>query len=88
MIDAMGKALQEKMTGYQEEMLRHFKALLRINSVRGERRSGAPFGPGNREALDYVLGLSRRFGLEQASVCGSVLRQPFLDCSFQPLVMV
>lgn len=68
MIDAMGKALQEKMTGYQEEMLRHFKALLRINSVRGERRSGAPFGPGNREALDYVLGLSRRFGLETVNL--------------------
>ena len=27
MIDAMGKALQEKMAGYQEEMLFHFKEL-------------------------------------------------------------
>ncbi len=68
MIDAMGKALQEKMTGYQEEMLFHFKELLKIDSVRGERRPGAPFGPGNRKALDYVLDLSRRFGLETVNL--------------------
>ena len=58
MIDAMGKALQEKMAGYQEEMLFHFKELLKIDSVRGERQPGAPFGLGNRKALDYVLALS------------------------------
>lgn len=68
MIDEMGKALQEKMAGYQEEMLFHFKKLLQIDSVRGECRAGAPFGSGNREALDYVLELSRQFGLETVNL--------------------
>lgn len=68
MIDTMGKALREKMAGYQEEMLFHFKELLKIDSVRGERQNGAPFGPGNRKALDYVLDLSRSFGLETVNL--------------------
>ena len=68
MIDAMGKALQEKMAGYQEEMLFHFKELLKIDSVRGERQPGAPFGLGNRKALDYVLALSESFGLKTVNL--------------------
>lgn len=68
MMDTMGKALQEKMAGYRDEMLFHFKQLLRIDSVRGERQPGAPFGEGNRKALDYVLELSRAFGLETVNL--------------------
>ena len=68
MIDEMGKALQEKMAGYREEMLFHFKQLLKIDSVRRDRQPGAPFGPGNRQALDYVLELSKAFGLETVNL--------------------
>ena len=68
MIDEMAKALQEKKNGYQSEMLHHFKQLLKINTVRGERLDGAPFGKGNREALEYMLDLSEQFGLRTVNL--------------------
>lgn len=68
MIDEMARALQEKMEGYQAEMLLHFKQLLKINTVRGERHDGAPFGQGNREALEYILNLSEQFGLRTVNL--------------------
>lgn len=68
MMDEMAKALQEKMKGYQSEMLHHFKQLLKINTVRGERLDGAPFGKGNREALAYMLDLSKHFGLRTVNL--------------------
>lgn len=70
MEDAILKALDEKLAGYRQEMLFHFKELLRIDTVREEPLPGAPFGAGARRALDYVLELSRRFGLTTVDLDG------------------
>lgn len=68
MIDPFARALQEKMAGYREEMLFHFKELLKMDTVRGEPCDGAPFGPGPRRALEYVLALSEGFGLKTVNL--------------------
>ena len=68
MIDPFARALQEKMAGYREEMLFHFKELLKMDTVRGEPCDGVPFGPGPRRALEYVLALSEGFGLKTVNL--------------------
>lgn len=68
----LAQALALKLEGYREEMLFHFKELLKMDTVQEEPRPGAPFGRGVRRALDYVLGLSRRFGLETVDMDGYI----------------
>lgn len=72
MEDAMLNALDQKLAGYRQEMLFHFKELLKIDTVREEPLPGAPFGAGARRALDYVLELSRRFGLTTVDLDGYI----------------
>ena len=72
MEDAMRNALDQKLAGYRQEMLFHFKELLKIDTVREEPLPGAPFGAGARRALDYVLELSRRFGLTTVDLDGYI----------------
>ena len=70
MIDQLGKELEKKMAGYQDEMLLHFIELLKIPSVRAEGSERAPFGKACREALDYILRLSEQFGLKTVDMNG------------------
>ena len=47
----LAQALALKLEGYREEMLFHFKELLKMDTVQEEPRPGAPFGRGARATI-------------------------------------
>lgn len=50
----------------QDAMLEDLKDLLRIRSVRDDAKAvaGAPFGPGPKEALDFMMAMGQKDGFE------------------------
>ena len=53
-------------------MVEDIRALVRVNSVKGEACPGAPFGSGPTAALDAALALARREGFAARNVDGYV----------------
>lgn len=64
------KALQEWLEGKEDEMLADYRGLLQIPSLEEDALPNAPFGKGNRDALDYMLGLSSKAGMETKDLEG------------------
>ena len=56
----------EEAEKYREALIRDLKGLIAIPSLRcdEERREGAPFGEGPRQALDYMLELGSASGFD------------------------
>lgn len=46
----------------QKEIISTTQRLIQFNTVESQALPNAPFGQGNRDALDYVLGLGRQWG--------------------------
>ena len=67
---------------YKDDFIRDLRGLLAIPSLRNdaEKKEGAPFGNGPKEALDYMLRLGEREGFKtknmekgkRASVCWDI----------------
>ena len=53
-------------------MVEDIRALVRVDSVKGEPYPGAPFGSGPAAALDTALALARREGFSARNVDGYV----------------
>lgn len=57
-------ALMKKMDEYQEEILTAIQESMRIESVKGEAKEGAPYGEGPKAALDHLLSLGAAMGFK------------------------
>ena len=53
-----------------EAILRDISQIIKINSEEGAPETGAPFGKGPREALDFFLSLAQSFGFETHDIDG------------------
>lgn len=61
---------QAWLESHSDELQQEYQALLRIPSVETEPEAGAPFGAANREALDFMLSLGRKWGMASTDVEG------------------
>lgn len=52
------------------EILQDISEIIKINSEQSAPEAGAPFGKGNRAALDYFLSLAQKFGFETHDIDG------------------
>ena len=52
----------------QDEIIKGIQECIRIDSVMGEPKEGAPYGRGPREALEYALSLGKDLGLRVGNV--------------------
>ncbi|HKL93854.1 MAG TPA: Sapep family Mn(2+)-dependent dipeptidase [Clostridia bacterium] len=64
---------------YFDTLLKNTMSLLAIDTVQGEAKEGAPFGEGNRQALDFVLGLAEGLGFKTKNLDGYVGYADFGD---------
>lgn len=57
---------------YKDEFIRDLRGLINIPSLRNdnEKREGAPFGNGPKEALDYMLDLAEKEGFKTKNIDG------------------
>ena len=53
-----------------EDILQDISGIIKINSEQSAPEAGAPFGKGNRRALDYFLSLAQKFGFETHDIDG------------------
>ncbi len=60
----------KKLLKYKEEIVNELREIVRIRSVKGEAKDGAPFGEGPANALNYALGLAKRLGFKAVNVDG------------------
>lgn len=54
----------------EADLVTDLQGLLRIPSLEAAAEPGAPFGPENRRALDYMIALSERAGMETTDMDG------------------
>jgi len=62
--------VSEWIEAHRQEIVETTQALLRIPSVEGAPAPGAPFGAETRQALDYALSVTARYGLTSKNVDG------------------
>ncbi len=55
---------------HEQELLETTQAVLRINTIEGPAEPNAPYGQGNREALDYMLNLAKGHGMKTTDLEG------------------
>ncbi len=55
---------------HEQELLETTQAVLRIDTIEGAAEPNAPYGRGNREALDYMLGLAQSHGMKTTDLEG------------------
>lgn len=67
--DVLARA-QAWLQAHADELKQEYQALLRIPSIETEGFSGSPFGQANREALDFMLTLGRKWGMETKDIEG------------------
>ena len=68
----MSSATDRWIDAHRDEFLDDLIELLRIPSVNGASEPDAPFGREIRRALDFTMGLCRKFGLRTAQLDGKV----------------
>jgi len=62
--------VSEWIEAHRQEIVETTQALLRIPSVEGAPAPGAPFGAETRQALDYALSVTARYGLTTKNLDG------------------
>lgn len=70
MADVDVARLHAWLADHESELLDDYRALLRIPSLEAEPAPGAPFGPANREALDWMLGKAKDAGMATKDLDG------------------
>lgn len=70
MPDPKVQAAQDWLRAHEQELLEDTLKVLRIPSIESEAKPGAPFGEANRQALDFVLDLGKRWGMRTTDLDG------------------
>lgn len=68
---AVSKA-QQWLRSHETDLLEDYRAMMRINTIESEPQPNAPFGSGNREALDLALALGERWGMRTKDLDGFI----------------
>jgi succinyl-diaminopimelate desuccinylase len=76
--------LQQWLRDHEQELLDHYRAMLRIPSLEGHPEPNAPFGVENRRALDLALSLSEKYGFQTKDLDGYI---GYAEFGEGPLVM-
>ena len=76
--DAVAKA-QAWLEEHESEMIEDLRALLRIESLEADAQPSAPFGPGCRKALEFVLQKGEEWGMATKDVEGYAGHAEFGD---------
>jgi succinyl-diaminopimelate desuccinylase len=63
-------AAQAWLEQHEQELIDDLRAVLQIESLETDAEPNAPFGPGNREALDFVLNKAEEWGMATKDVEG------------------
>lgn len=58
------------LKSHEDDLINDLRGLLRIPSLEADALPNAPFGQPNREALDYMLNLGQKWGMETKDVEG------------------
>ena len=58
------ETLNAWLKDHEQELLETTQAVLRINTLEGPAEPNAPYGTGNRAALDFMLGLAQSHGMK------------------------
>ena len=66
------QALNDLAESYKDEIISSTQELIRIKSVAGEPKPGAPFGEGPSQALDKVLEIADRLGFQTKNLDGYI----------------
>lgn len=72
MPDPNVQKLHDWLRDHEQDLLQDTLAMLRIDSVEGEKAPDAPFGPGCREALDLALSLAEKYGFAVKDIEGYI----------------
>lgn len=51
--------IDNKVNEIQDELILHLKKFVKIYSIESKQEENAPFGEGPKEALEYILNLSK-----------------------------
>lgn len=86
MIDPLVAQMHAWLAEHEQLLLEDCRGLLQIPSVKGEPEPMAPYGAGNRDALDYMLGLAHERGLHTRDLEGYCGYAEFGEG--EPLVMI
>jgi succinyl-diaminopimelate desuccinylase len=55
---------------HEDELIQTTREVLRINSIESDAEPNAPYGTGNRQALDYMLDLAQTWGMRTTDLEG------------------
>lgn len=64
----MSKTVSDLLRERQDEIIKGIQESVRIDSVRGEAKEGAPFGEGPKKALEHALALADSMGFRTKNV--------------------
>jgi hypothetical protein len=68
--DAVAVQILDDLIGnYKDEIVNSTQELIRIKSVAGEPKPGAPYGEGPAQALDKALKIAHGLGTKRHNVC-------------------
>ena len=70
MSDPKIEAINGWLQAHQSELLEDTRKLLQFDTIEGEPAENAPYGTGNREALDFCLKLATDAGMETVDLEG------------------
>ena len=62
--------LHDWLAKHEDELIETTRRVLQINSIEGPAEPNAPYGAGNREVLDLVLGLANQSGMKTTDLEG------------------
>lgn len=70
MFESRIDAINAWLESHQAELLENTRKLLQIDTIEGEPKENAPYGEGNRKALDFCLELSQQAGMTTVDLEG------------------
>ncbi len=72
MTDAIVGRAQEWLRDHESDLLADYRKLLQFPSLEEDAQPNAPFGKANRDALDFMLGLSKTAGMTTKDIEGYI----------------
>lgn len=72
MSDPIVAKLQDWLKAHEQALVDDTRAVLRFNSIESDPEPNAPYGKGNRQALDFVLGKAKEWGMETTDLEGHI----------------
>ncbi|MEI7986095.1 MAG: Sapep family Mn(2+)-dependent dipeptidase [Armatimonadota bacterium] len=62
--------LHDWLSAHEDDLINTTREILQIDTIEGPAQPNAPYGPGNRNALDYMLNLSESVGMKTTDLEG------------------